>query len=368
MKVGVWTVKATFSSDKSATGEITITPGILETIQVTPSNITINIDQTQTFTAVGYDLFDNIVNFKPTWETNGGGTVEGTGSTCEFTSIQPGGWEVYAKYTLPDDSVVTGTAKVYIQPIKDADGDGMPDDWELDHGLNPDNPNDAEDDSDYDYLTNLEEYLADTDPTNPDSDGDELPDGWEVANGLDPQDTSGNYGKYGDLDGDGFSNLQEYNARTDPDNADSNPISAKSDDESNGLESYLLFLIIIIIAVIILAGLIIAKKRGLPGEPVQVEPEEYQDSVNCPKCNSAIKLQRSDEPTLHLTCKSCGARGHLPNPNVQESSLDDYYVEPEEPESGIDWDDEPVDDDDDYYEVDEYEDYDEDDAGEIDWD
>jgi hypothetical protein len=48
----------------------------------------------------------------------------------------------------------------------DRDGDGMPDQWELDHGLNPDNPNDASQDADLDGLTNLEEFRAGTDPRN----------------------------------------------------------------------------------------------------------------------------------------------------------------------------------------------------------
>jgi hypothetical protein len=46
----------------------------------------------------------------------------------------------------------------------DRDGDGMPDDWELAHGLNPD-VNDASIDSDGDGMTNLEEYQSGTDPT-----------------------------------------------------------------------------------------------------------------------------------------------------------------------------------------------------------
>ena len=43
----------------------------------------------------------------------------------------------------------------------------LPDEWELAHGLNPDNPEDAADDADHDGSTNLQEYLAGTDPRDP---------------------------------------------------------------------------------------------------------------------------------------------------------------------------------------------------------
>jgi hypothetical protein len=49
----------------------------------------------------------------------------------------------------------------------DTDGDGMPDSWEVAHGLNPNDPSDASRDDDGDGFTNLQEYLAGTDPANP---------------------------------------------------------------------------------------------------------------------------------------------------------------------------------------------------------
>ena len=49
--------------------------------------------------------------------------------------------------------------------VLDADGDGLPDEWEKRFGLNPHDPADAELDKDSDGFTNLEEYAAKTDPT-----------------------------------------------------------------------------------------------------------------------------------------------------------------------------------------------------------
>jgi hypothetical protein len=54
-----------------------------------------------------------------------------------------------------------------------------------------------------------------------DSDGDGLPDDWELANGLNPLSASGDNGANGDPDHDGFTNLQEFLAGTNPRDAQS---------------------------------------------------------------------------------------------------------------------------------------------------
>lgn len=58
--------------------------------------------------------------------------------------------------------------------VHDSDNDGMPDDWESRYGLNPNDPADAELDKDGDAFTNLEEFLAKTDPTSASSHPDYL--------------------------------------------------------------------------------------------------------------------------------------------------------------------------------------------------
>lgn len=81
-------------------------------------------------------------------------------------------------YYKLEDIDVFGKHMLHGPICVDWDADGMPDDWEITHGLNP-WVNDANLDSDGDGLTNLEEYERGTDPFNPDTDGDGILDGDE---------------------------------------------------------------------------------------------------------------------------------------------------------------------------------------------
>jgi len=90
----------------------------------------------------------------------------------------------------------------------DDDNDQMSDDFERAHGFDPLNSADAGEDTDGDGLSNLDEFLAGTDPLNSDTDQDGLSDGDEVAAGTDPLNPG--------TDGDGVSDADEIAAGTDP--------------------------------------------------------------------------------------------------------------------------------------------------------
>ena len=112
----------------------------------------------------------------------------------------------------------------------DNDGDGLPNNWELNYGLDPDVSN-IELDSDNDGLSDAEEYASGTDPLNPDTDQDGLIDGHDgvMPIGLYPQcvdrngdgfaDGEQDYGcdpLQADTDADGMSDGAEVRAGLDP--------------------------------------------------------------------------------------------------------------------------------------------------------
>ncbi len=88
----------------------------------------------------------------------------------------------------------------------DRDNDGIPNDWEIEHGFDPDDPEDASLDGDHDTMDNLHEFQKGTDPNNPDTDGDNVNDNIDLF----PLDVN----EWEDTDNDGTGN----NADTDDDN------------------------------------------------------------------------------------------------------------------------------------------------------
>ncbi|QBG48243.1 hypothetical protein EGM51_12885 [Verrucomicrobia bacterium S94] len=124
---------------------------------------------------------------------------------CDGPTV-PEGWE----------HLIPGPDAFPLDPAAgiDTDGDGMPDELTGVSGSNP--PLIADTDDDNDRLLDAVEISLGTDPCNRDSDGDGLDDGWESEYGFDPLSNEGDDGALGDVDNDGFSNLEELTGGTDP--------------------------------------------------------------------------------------------------------------------------------------------------------
>lgn len=100
--------------------------------------------------------------------------------------------------------------------LADTDSDGVNDGDEV----NTYNTDPASSDSDNDGLNDGEEINTyNTDPNISDSDGDGMSDGWEVTSSLDPLELDDRL----DSDNDGWTNLQEYQADSDANDASSIP-------------------------------------------------------------------------------------------------------------------------------------------------
>ena len=162
----------------------------------------------------------------------------------------------------------------------DNDEDGCPEEWnpgkskkdstsipKLDLDMYPDDPW-ACLDTDGDGMPN---ELMGPHPTvteDSDDDNDAIPDWWEVEYSFNPLNSSDGMS---DADGDGFSNVNEYIGDTDPRNPDSYPDISLGGPGDNGSETneenwmdfivFLIFVILIAMFIAIIIGYFIIKKR-----------------------------------------------------------------------------------------------------------
>jgi hypothetical protein len=141
-------------------------------------------------------------------------------------TVKAWGWNLGGQTTVPTDlkgviAIVGGlqhsmalVGSTGLNPLsRDTDGDGMPDGWELEQGLNPMDNRDAFFDPDLDGLNNLQEYEFGSLCNSSDTDDDGLLDAQEYQWGTNP--------RFWDTDNDGYSDLEETINGTDPKNPNS---------------------------------------------------------------------------------------------------------------------------------------------------
>ena len=152
---------------------------------------------------LGADIKDNY-EFSPTILFNAAGIVRTDKTYRLFMNYIP----EYTIITMTVSNITDNKSNALISgsiTLNDDDNDSMADDWEAYFGIST-----AFLDPDSDGLENRVEYSLGTNPIYDDSDNDGMNDGWEVANALNPLLDDAD----GDIDGDGISNLDEYNEGT----------------------------------------------------------------------------------------------------------------------------------------------------------
>ncbi len=110
---------------------------------------------------------DNIGIVNYTWVIEG---VEFYGEQLTHSFASEGTYDITLKVSDAVGNKDSDTVTITVEKEdQDSDGDGIPDEWEEKHGLDPNDPYDAEEDMDNDGYTNLEEYEKGTDPKDSES-------------------------------------------------------------------------------------------------------------------------------------------------------------------------------------------------------
>ncbi len=88
--VGIWTIFAEMTG-VSGSANVTVTHGVLATIEVNTDIYTITADEAVQLTAVGFDTDGNEIDIEPEWSVDGGGTIDDTGL---FQGDHTGMWRI----------------------------------------------------------------------------------------------------------------------------------------------------------------------------------------------------------------------------------------------------------------------------------
>lgn len=229
----------------------------------------------------GTDSFDNTGVTKWVWH------ISSADVDLEFVDKEMSYFfEIPARYNITltvFDSANNSASDYFIVNILakgadyDTDGDGMPDEWEKEVGLDPD-LDDSSRDYDGDLLTNLKEYQLKTNPKNADTDGDGMPDKYEYDYGYAEGRTDlvggiplwmSEFTAEGDPDEDGDTNIEEYREGY------RNPLEedAPEEKEDNSTTYIAISVVVIILVLLIIIALIFLLGKV---KPVQEDFPENQ--------------------------------------------------------------------------------------------
>ncbi len=171
--VGIFWVNITVTDGYGGSHSLNYTLMVIDVNDIpvwslTPTDQDLTEGEELTLECTATDIDGDIITYSIETTPTSDITIDSGTGVISWTSPVVGTYTVTV--TASDGTVeIHHTFSIVVKAIPDdnltdTDGDGMPDSWELEHGLDPDDPTDAALDSDGDGISNLDEYKQETDP------------------------------------------------------------------------------------------------------------------------------------------------------------------------------------------------------------